>query len=392
VTTSVAFDLFSRTVYVNPAPFYKELREEAPCYYSEDADVWLLSRYDDVRQAIRDHQNFTNLEGGGYCRSIQQNLLAGSDPPLHTAIRRTVQPYLVRRHAAQWEALSAEIARDLITAALASEVIDWNRDFAHALPIAVVAKTMGLSMTPESAERFARWSEAAIERQDARSLESLSTSATASLSDALSWWAEVVAARRADNRETLDLLDAAIVAADGLCSDAATGHLAFSLLAGGIETTSHLLCRALIAFSEIPQTWLHLRQSPHLASNVVDEVLRMHPPAATVFRTAVNEVEIAGSLIPKGARVGLLIGSANRDERHYPNPDEFDINRDARDHLSFGLGIHRCIGEFVAKAEAVVALAHLASRVSTVEILHPIVWRYTDSARRIGRMQVRLRI
>lgn len=140
-----------------------------------------------------------------------------------------------------------------------------------------------------------------------------------------------------------------------------------SLLSAGIDTTVNGIAACIYALASHPDQWSLLRQDPSLAKLAFEETIRWESPVQTFFRTTTREVEVAGIRIPAGEKVLLFLGAANRDPRRWPDPDRFDIRRNASGHVGFGMGIHRCVGQTVARLEGEIILTALARRVERLE-------------------------
>jgi cytochrome P450 len=154
-----------------------------------------------------------------------------------------------------------------------------------------------------------------------------------------------------------------------------------SLLSAGVDTTVHGLAAVLYAFALNPDQWLRLRAEPHLARTAFDEAVRWQSPVQTFFRTAVGDREIAGTPIPDGRKILMFLGAANRDPRRWDDPDAFDLSRDPSGHVGFGMGIHQCVGQHVARLESEALLTALARRVRRVELAGTPVRHHNNTLR-----------
>jgi cytochrome P450 len=141
-----------------------------------------------------------------------------------------------------------------------------------------------------------------------------------------------------------------------------------SLLSAGVDTTVHGLAAVLYAFAVTPGAWDQLRADPGLARGAFDEAVRLESPVQTFFRTSTCDISIEGHVIPDGKKILMFLGSANRDPRQWADPDRFDLSRDPSGHVGFGMGIHQCVGQHVARLEAEVLLTALAARVSKISL------------------------
>jgi 4-methoxybenzoate monooxygenase (O-demethylating) len=161
-----------------------------------------------------------------------------------------------------------------------------------------------------------------------------------------------------------------------------------SLLTAGVDTTVNAISAAIYALASHPDQWRLLRQDPSLAKFAFEETVRWESPVQTFFRTTTRDVEVAGVRIPAGEKVLLFLGAANRDPRRWNNPDSFDLRRNASGHVGFGMGIHQCVGQSVARLEAELVLTALARRVERIEITGQPQRRLNNTLRAWGSLPV----
>jgi cytochrome P450 len=164
-----------------------------------------------------------------------------------------------------------------------------------------------------------------------------------------------------------------------------------SLLTAGVDTTVHGLSAVLYAFATHPDQWRRLRAQPHLARVAFDEAVRWESPVQTFFRTATADVAVAGVVVPEGKKILMFLGAANRDPRRWRDPDAFDLGRDPSGHVGFGMGIHQCVGQHVARLEAEALLTALARRVETLELAGPTHRHHNNTLRAWESIPVRVR-
>jgi|SRR5580693_1873967 cytochrome P450 len=375
------FDLNDPAVIADPYPYYARLRDEAPVYHSEDPDLWVLSRHQDVAAAVRDAKRFSSDLGTGSSfndnpfnpaikfppwlagvlgRVLPIRTLLTSDPPEHTQLRRKVSRAFTPRRIAAWEPRIRDIAEQLVNdiAAKAShEPIDLVNDLAVALPTIVIAEMMGIPTDRQ--DDFKRWSDNLIDGLlTGGSRTKMLTSAAA-----ISWFfARTVRLRRRDPGDDLvSLLIAGECDADAL-SVVELIKFCVLLLVAGNETTTNLIANAMLALLDRPDLWQQIVADSALAEAAVEETLRFDGPGQGLLRITAADITIGGATIPAGARVLPLIASANRDPRHWDDPDEFRLDRKTNDHIAFGSGIHFCIGNALARIEGSAAIEMLARR------------------------------
>jgi cytochrome P450 len=375
------FDLNDPSVIADPYPHYAWLRDEAPVYHSADPDLWILSRYEDVALAVRDAKRFSSDLSkasrfddnpfnptmkfprglaAALGRVVPLRTLLTSDPPDHTQLRKKVSRAFTPRRIDAWEPRIREIAERLVDAIAAKpydEPVDLVSDLASPLPTIVIAEMM--EIPAERHDDFKRWSDNLVNGllTGGGKIKML-TSAVA-----ISWFfARTVRVRR---RNPGDDLVSLLIAGD---SDAAALSLVelikfcVLLLVAGNETTTNLVSNAMLALLDRPDLWQQVTIDPTLASAAVEEALRFDGPGQGLLRVATTDIAIDDSTIPAGARVLPLIGSANRDSRHWDDPDEFRLDRKSNEHIAFGSGIHFCIGNALARIESRAAIEVLARR------------------------------
>ncbi|WP_054814745.1 cytochrome P450 [Nocardia arizonensis] len=369
------FDLNDPAVIANPYPSYALLREHAPVHHRSDADLWIVSRYDDVRTVVRDAQRFSSVIStigsdpfnpsptpkwlsAILTRIPTARVLLTTDPPDHTMLRRKVARAFTPRRIAEWEPRIREVTAGLVDALLDTDEPDLVRDLAAPLPAIIIAEILGVPA--ERRDDFKRWSDELIDGL----LTGGSRIAMVRSAIAISWFfARIIRRRRAAPGD--DLISALVTGTgeESLTTGEAV-NFCILLLVAGHETTTNLIANTMLALFDRPALRERIREQPELAAAVVAEALRFDGPAQALLRRATTAVELGGTTIPAGSYVLPLIGSANRDPRHFTDPDEFLLHRpEVNDHLGFGAGIHYCIGGALARLEATAAIEEIMGRV-----------------------------
>lgn len=363
-------DPFAEDVLADPYAHYEQLREAGPVVRLGRYDVWAMARYEQVFTALRDYDTYCSSAGVGLSDFRREkpwrppSLLLEADPPEHARARgvvaRALSPRTVRELRAGFERDAAE----LVDALVARGTFDAIADLAEAYPLRVFPDAVGLR---DRADRgnLLRYGNMVFNGFGPRNR--LFDEAMADAEPVRAW----IAARCARDALRPGGLGAKIYAgADaGEVTEDEAALLVRSLLSAGVDTTVVSLGAALHCFAVRPAQWSLLRADPALARAAFEEVLRYASPVQTFFRTTTTDVDVAGVRIPAGEKVLLFLGAANRDPRQWgEDADGFDIRRRAAGHVAFGLGIHGCVGQAVARLEAEVLLTALARRVGTVEL------------------------
>jgi cytochrome P450 len=359
-------DPFTDDFLADPYPFYEPLREGGPVVRLGRYDIWAMARYEQVYTALRDHDTYCSSAGVGLSDFRkekpwrQPSLLLETDPPEHTRARtvvaRALSPRTVRELRNDFERHAAELVDELV----ARGGFDAVGDFAEAFPLRVFPDAVGLR-THDNRGHLLRYGNMVFNAFGPRNR--LFSEAMDDAAPVREWIAEQC------RRESLtpDGLGAKIYAGadSGEITEDEAALLVRSLLSAGVDTT-------VASFATYPDQWALLHRDPTLARAAFEEVLRYASPVQTFFRTTTADVGIDGVRIPAGEKVLTFLGAANRDPRQWgPDADRFDIDRRSAGHVAFGLGIHGCVGQAIARLEAEIALTALARRVRAIDLAGP---------------------
>ncbi len=356
-------------VHRDPYPYYARLRTEAPVYRNETDDFWALSRYADVLAALRDSDRFSSANGAIRMepafwgpQAEQMFSFVAMDPPRHTRLRGLVARAFTQHRVQGLETRLREIASGLLAPLLERGSFDMMADFAGPFPTEVVAELVGV---PEQDREMLRKLGMEIMYNDEQSTD-LRPEAIQAIGALIGYYTELTIARSQDRRD--DLLSGLLDAADG--DDRLTPEEIVSVLillvGAGIETT-------MLTLGNLWHTaWQHPEQRRKAFDGRIDawiaESMRYEPSTQTTLRTATEPFELHGVSIPAGARMLLLLGSANRDPAVFTDPDTFDLDRDAGASLAFGSGRHHCLGANLAQLELRVALQEIVGKVADYDI------------------------
>ena len=366
----LVFDPYDWDTQRDPYPVYRRLRDESPCYHNDVRDFWALSRYDDVLAGLRDWERLSNVGGvaleqddGTQARQVLSFL--GMDPPEHDLLRALVSRAFTPRRVLELEPHVRALSCRYLDALCEEEECDFIDGFAGRLPMDVVSELLGVPS--EDRERLRTWADTVVHREDGES--GVPTRGVEAAIAILGYFRDHVAGRRR-RAGAGDLTDALLAAeVDGKrLQDFDIIAFLFLMIIAGNETTTKLLGNALYWAWRHPEQRRSLHADPSGVPDWVEETLRYDPSSQLIARTASTDLELHGRQIPKGAKVALLIGSANRDERYWNDPDRFDMARNTTGSLAFGQGTHFCLGASLARLEARVALGEILRRAPGYEI------------------------
>jgi cytochrome P450 len=366
-------DLANPQFKANPYPFYACLRAEAPVWRTMLPDkrvAWLVTRYEDVAGVLRDDTfakdrlNAMDPEQlrktpwvPGFLKPLERNMLDLDDPDharLRALVSKAFTPRLIERLRGRIETLSEELL-DVMERKGGAELVG---DYALPIPATVIAELLGVPA--EDRRKFHRWSGKLVSVSSGRDMLRALPAALAFTR----YLRKIIERRRAEPED--DLLTALVraeEAGDKLSEDEGLA-MAFLLLVAGHETTVNLIASGALALFEHPEQAEALSSDPSLTKPAVEELLRYTSPVELATeRYAREDVEIAGTTIPRGELVLAVLGSANHDEREFEDPDVLNLTRDPNRHLAFGRGgVHHCLGAPLARMEGQIAISALLRR------------------------------
>ena len=385
-------DPFSHDVLEDPLPLHEQLREAGPVVYLSRYDTYAFARYEEVRSALVDWQDFSSAAGVGLSNFRYEepwrppSLLLEADPPRHDAPRRVLSkvlgPRALRRLAEGWRADAAE----LVDAVLArGTTFDAVAELSGAFPLRVFPDAVGIP--DEGRENLLPYGDHAFNAfGPANDLVAQGAPRVAELS---AW---VTAQCRREVLAPVGFGADIWAASDrGDITPEMAPLVVRSLLTAGVDTTVHALSAVLHAFATHPGQWARLRQDPSLARVAFDEAVRWESPVQTFFRTATVDVRVGDAVVPEGRKILMFLAAANRDPRRWDQPDRFDLSRDPSGHVGFGFGLHQCVGQHVARLEAEALLTALAARVETLELAGPTRRHHNNTLRAWERIPVQVR-
>ncbi len=390
-----SFDPADPALITDPYPVFASLRAQDPVHWTEHG-YWVATRYDDVRAVIMDRARFGQ---GDFVRNIQlfygpdfdvlshpsyrwlSEIFVFQDPPRHTRLRGLVTQALTARRVAAMRPRIQEICDTLVDDLEPRGHMDVIHDFAYRLPTRVMCDMLGLDDEEAPESVLQQLNQAIAEAFLVFGMEALPADILARADRQMvfmeDFFACVFARRRAHPRDDLatDLVNAR--EGNSQLSDSEMVTVAIGLFGAGFETTAHMIGNGLLTFGRNPAEWARLVATPELARTASDEVLRHESSLIATYRTALVDADIAGTKVAAGQRVLCLLGAGNHDPAAFDHPDRFDIERaDSSRHLSFGGGIHFCVGAQLARLEGEIAFETLARRLPGIVANPPVpAWR-----------------
>ena len=363
--TDVYYDPYDVAINANPYPTFARLRDEAPAYYNEQYDFWAISRHSDVEKGLVDWRTYSSHRSD-FLEIIQSGLDLPSgvvlfeNPPVHGMHRGLMSRVFTPRRMAALEDQVREYCVRCLDPLVGSDGFDIVTELGIVMPMRVIGMLLGI---PESDQVAVREKSDATLRTEAGKPMAVREDNIADGSmfvDYIEWRAQ----NPSDDLMTA-LLNAEFEDEHGeqrtLTRDEV--HTYTQVLAGaGNETTGRLIGWMAKLLAEHPDQRRDIVADRSLLGAAIDETLRFEATGPHIARYVAQDVEYYGTTIPEGSAALLLVGSANRDERRYERPDEFDIHRDDIQHLTFGFGVHYCLGANLARLEARIALDELLNR------------------------------
>jgi cytochrome P450 len=375
-------DMFTPDVIADPYTYYGQLRDEAPVYWNEKYQLWVVTSYEHVVWLTRHHELFSSavfkndprpaypdinesdLGLYEYVRQYQADQFIQHDRPEHLEMRKVVHGYFTPKSMEAWRPFVQSAIKDLLDEAQERGRMDVMRDFATPLPVLVIAQMMGVPREDRAHVRHLAEKLLNIGRGEPDRMRPL----TEGMQGMIDYVSPLV-----DERIVNPGDDFISVLAQGEKAGVFTRHQVLVntslLLLAGHETTINLLCNGTLAFLRHPEQWALLTQDPAGRTvRATEECLRYDAPVKSIQRIASQDVDMHGQLLRKHDRLRWFISSANRDPKTFTDPDTFDISRHPNPHVAFGSGIHHCLGATLARLEGQEAFKALAERFPTLRL------------------------
>jgi cytochrome P450 len=383
-------DPFSHGFLRDPYPYHEALREAGPVVWLERYGIWAMARHEQVRGALTDWQTYCSSAGVGLSDFRKEppwrppSIILEADPPLHTRTRAVLTRILSPAAINVLRDTFEREAEKLIARLVEQREFDGVADLAEAYPLKVFPDAVGIS--EEGRENLLPYGSMVFNSFGPRN--DLFDLAMANAGPVRDWiMSKCSRAALAPGGLGMQIFEA--VDAGELSEDEA-GMLVRSFLSAGIDTTVYGLGNALYCMARYPEQWSVLRGSPNLIRGAFEEVLRFEAPVQSFFRTTTRDVEVGGVRLGDGEKVLLLFAAANRDPRRWDRPDTFDVTRRAAGHMTFGTGIHGCVGQAVARLETEAILTALAKRVASFELTGEPERRLNNTLRGFDRIPLRV--
>ncbi|MCV7354862.1 cytochrome P450 [Mycolicibacterium fluoranthenivorans] len=366
-TDRVYYDPWDAALNANPYPMFKRLRDEAPLYHNEIHDFYAVSRFDDVNRALVDHASFSSARG-----AVLEIIKAGvqippgslifEDPPIHDIHRNLLSRAFTPRKINALEPKVREFTARCLDPLVGGDRLDFVKDLGAVMPLRVVSELFGIpedyqSRVTQDGDKYVRTERGA----------QMTDNPDGPITDG-QLFAEFIDWRIGHPADdlTTELLNAEFIDETGATRKLRREELLMFMnvvAVAGSETTTRLIGWAGKLLSEHPDQRRRLVDDRSLVPGAVEEILRFEPPALQAARYVTRDVEFHDSAVPAGSAIILLIGAANRDERRFGvNADQFDVTRAPRQHLTFGVGAHYCLGNALARIEGRIALEEIMNR------------------------------
>jgi cytochrome P450 len=376
-------DLYREDVLSDPFAYYGRLRDEDPVHWNADYKTWLVTRYDDVGWLLRHPELFSSefykrearpltppIDPGDeelaeYVSAFRVTEFIQSDPPGHTRMRAPFRKPFSPKQISEWREVIRDAVSGLLDGVADAGRMDVIEDIGRPLPLLVISQMMGLPpqdrmlVKEQAEERMASALSLAPDRM---------RRAAGAIREGCTYFDRLIEERATEPRDDL-LTVFAEAEREGSYSRAESVSNAQNVLDAGHETTLQLIGNGTLAFLNHPEQWERFKRDPAgLAVTATEECLRYDPPLFALRRIAAADVSLRGKTIAEGDRVLWVIASANRDPEAFDEPNRFDITRDPNRHLSFGAGMHYCLGQYLARVEGQEVFKALAARFPSLRL------------------------
>ncbi|MER7277512.1 cytochrome P450 [Dactylosporangium sp. NPDC000244] len=381
---TVAFDPWSAEFVARPYPAYARLREESPVLWFEPSRQYLISRHEDVNALLRDrrlgrsylhvatHEEMGRTAPPDYQEpfwTLNNNGMLDREPPDHTRLRRLVSQAFTPRRVEALRPYVQRLADELVDAFVAQGGGDLIAQVAEPLPVTVIAELLGV---PEADRHLLRpWSAAICGMYELNPARETAEAAVRASEEFTEYLRALARRRKEDPR---DDLVSALAAVEGLSEDELIGTCVL-LLNAGHEATVNVTGNGWRALLQHPEQLAKVRADPELLGPAIEELMRFDTPLQMFERWVFEDIEVHGVTIPRGSEVALLFGSANHDPAAFAEPEALDVTRRDNPHISFGAGIHYCLGAPLARIELTASFGALLTKAPAMELVRDPVYK-----------------
>jgi len=366
-----SFDPYSPAVDADPFPFYKTLRDNYPAFWSQEANMWILSRYADIVTALNDWQTFSSAKGNLMTELPNRagNTLGTTDPPRHDRLRGLIQHAFMRRNLESLSDPIREIARSVVAPLADQDQFDFITDFSSQFTVKVLWAVLGLPAGDEATAR----EKAVLMVQSDPATRTKGPEHLAAYQWMQDYAAQVIADRRKNPQDDL-ISQFSMAEIDGDRLDEREVLLTTTtLIMAGVESLAGFMSMFVYNLADHPEARRQCVANPALLPDAIEESLRFNTSAQRFRRCLQKDLELHGQKMKAGDFVCLAYGAGNRDERQFPNADVYDLSRKPRGHLGFGGGVHACLGTMIARLAVKTAM----------EEFHKIVPDYRRAAEQL---------
>ena len=363
------FELYSRRIDADPFPGYARLRDDYPCYWSDSAGLWILSRYDDVFNAATDWETYTSTQGNlvDEIPGRSGGTLGSTDPPRHDRLRALAQAAFMRRNLEHLVAPAVDMADAALDAIGNKETFDFVYEFSSLVTVGTIFRMLGLPQRDATATR----NEVVLSISTDKERHGRNPELDAAFGRLTQFLAEEVEnRRRAPAEDLITHLAEAEIDGDRL-SEREIVLTTTMFVVAGVESLSSFMSMFALNLAQHPDARHALVAYTGKIPQAIEESLRYNTSAQRFKRTLTRDVELHGEVMEAGDTVVLAYGSANRDERKFPKADVYDIDRNPRGHLCFGTGKHFCIGNTFARMVTEIAFGRLLERIPDFAVADP---------------------
>jgi cytochrome P450 len=369
-TGAVYFDPYTPEITINPYPVYRRLREEAPLYYNEQHDFYALSRFEDVERGLMDHQTYSSARGAileiiKAEAEFPPGVLIFEDPPVHTMYRNLLGRLFTPKRLNALDQKIHDICAECLDPLVGAEGFDFIANLGAQMPMRVIGMLLGIPEQDLQAVR--KQADSFLRTEAGKPMEFVESNYTGeSFEEYIDW-----RIKHPSDDVMTELLNAEFKDQEGVTRKLTREEvltLVNVLAAAGNETTNRLIGWSGKLLAEHPDQRRLLVQDPSLIPSAIEEILRLEPPGPHIARYVTRDVEYYGKKVPKGSVMMFMVGAANRDDRRFTNGDSLDVRRELKPHLTFGYGIHACVGRVLARLEGRIALEEVLKRFHDWEV------------------------